>query len=196
MSLNDISLSPFVTASLYRSSLIANDSNEPIVKAPSTESKPKKDAVKDTMKESVQEEKDQTPADPIAIGWKHLGSNNKNILIVVNHTDVTHLPDEELGFLTAILSACKLDLGDVSIINMNNYADHNYKDLISHFSSKIVLLFGYDPVSFGLPVDFPHYQVQALNNTTFLFSPALSERNADPLFKSKLWVCLKRIFGI
>jgi hypothetical protein len=194
MSLNDISLSPFVAASLYRSSLIANDSNETIVKAPSPETKPKKEPAKQKDSEEVIIE--PAKADPTLPGWKHLGNNHKNILIVVNHSDVTHLPDEELGFLTSILSACKLDLGDVAIVNMNNYSEHNYKDFLDHFKSKTVLLFGYGPISFGLPVDFPHFQVQALNNCTFLSSPPLSERNTDSLFKSKLWVSLKRIFGL
>lgn len=188
MSLNDISLSPFVAASLYRSSLIANDSNESIVKSPAP-------GIKEEKKKKETED-DPIATDPIDTGWKHLGNNNKNILIVVNHTDVTHLPDEELGFLTAILSACKLNLGDVAIINMNNYSDKTHRDFISHFNSRIILLFGYDPLSFGLPIDFPHFQVQGLNNSTFLYSPAMSERNTDPLFKSKLWVCLKKIFGL
>jgi hypothetical protein len=177
MSLNDISLSPFVTASLYRSSLIEDDQHEPIVKTPSISSKAAPAiAATDT-------------------GWKHLGDNKKNILLVVNHTGITHLPDDELNFITAILSACKLDLGDVAIVNLNNYPAYSYKDFIGHFNSRNVLLFGMDPVSFGLPVDFPQFQVQSVAKTTFLYSPTLAEIKEDKLFKSKLWVCLQRIFG-
>jgi hypothetical protein len=129
-----------------------------------------------------------------ATAWKYLGENKKNILIVVNHIDTTHLPDEDLAFLTTILSACKLSLADVAIVNKNNYSNQTYKEYTGHFKSKIVLLFGTDPVSFGLPLDFPHFQVQSFSKCTFLYSPSLNEY--DQLVKSKLWVCLQRIFGV
>jgi hypothetical protein len=175
MSLNDISLVPFVTASLYRSSLIEDDQHESIVKPPSA-AKPE-------------------PQAETAKGWKYLGDNKKNILLVVNHPGITHLPDDELSFITAILSACKLDLGDVAIANRNNYPAYNYKDFTGYFNSRTLLLFGIGPVDFGLPVDFPQFQVQSVAKTTFLYSPALKDINNDKLFKSKLWVCLQRIFG-
>jgi hypothetical protein len=183
MSLNDISLNPFIAASLYRSSLIESDSNEPIVKVPSAAAK-KKEAEPVTEKAEPATEK----------AWKYLGDNKKNILLVVNHSGITHLPDDELGFVTAILSACKLDMGDVAIVNRNNYPEHGYKEFLKYFGSKTVLLFGISPADFDLPVDFPEFQVQSVNNTTFLYSPPLEERNNDKLFKSKLWVCLQKMF--
>jgi hypothetical protein len=174
MDLNNIELTPQLAASWYSFTLVDNFSNETIEKPePITR-------VTET-------------AEP---AFKFLGSNGKNILLIVNYSDATHLPDEELTFLTSILTACKLDLGDVAIVNRNNYPDSFYKDYKDHFNSKIVLLFGIDPVSFGLPVDFPQFQVQSFANTTFLYSPPLEERKKDQLFKSKLWVCLKRIFSI
>lgn len=175
MSLNDIRLSPSLTAALYRSSLI-NDGN---ISLPAKE-----------PKETEEKIIEQQPS------WKQLGNNEKNILIVVSYNDTTHLPDEELSFLTNILSACKLTLGDVSIVNINNYSNHIYKDFTDHFKSRIILLFGVEPTSFGLPIDFPHFQVQSFSNLTFLYSPAMEERHQDQLFKSKLWVSLRRVFGI
>jgi hypothetical protein len=128
--------------------------------------------------------------------WKYLGANQKNILVMVDYPDTVHLPDEELSFLTSMLTACKLSLADVVIINRNNYKETPYKELISHFKSKIIFLFGVDPVSFGLPVSFPHFQVQPFANASFLYAPPLEERKKDELLKSKLWVSLRRIFGI
>jgi hypothetical protein len=137
------------------------------------------------------------PAATIATsGRKYLGENQKNILIVVDYKDTVYLPDEELGFLTSMLTACNLGLADVAIINRHTNKETGYKEAITQFNSRIVFLFGVDPVAFGLPVDFPHYQVQAFANTTFLFTPSLEERKKDNLLKSKLWVCLRKIFGI
>ena len=128
--------------------------------------------------------------------WKYLGENKKNILVVVNNNATVHLPDRDLSFLTNMLGACKLGLADVAIVNGNNYDEINYKEMIAQFSSRIIFLFGIEPVSFGLPVTFPHFQLQPFANATFLFTPSLEECNNDALMKSKLWVCLRRLFNI
>lgn len=176
MGLNDIRLSSTLTAALYKNVLIDTDTNEAA-------------------------EKHMPPATPVATTeatgtLKSLGNNQKNILVAVNYTGITHLPDEELNFLTNILAACKLDMGDIAIINIANTPGHSYKKYTGHFKSRIVLLFGIDPVSFGLPVDFPAFQVQPVAGCTFLYAPVLEECRQDNLLKSKLWVCLRRIFGI
>jgi len=127
---------------------------------------------------------------------KSLGGNQKNILVVVKNANITYLPDEDLEFLTNILKACKLNLEDVAIVNTNNNPGEGYREYLKNWSSKIVLLFGVDPVSFDLPVNFPEFQVQSLTNTKFLYSPSLNECRTDKLLKSKLWVSLQRIFGL
>lgn len=180
MSLNHIQLPASLVAALYPSSLIetgeaASTASEPVT-PPATERK-------------------TTEQPATGTEWKFLGNNGRNILIIVNYNSVLHLPDEELSFLTTILTACKLNLGDVAIVNTNNYPRHSYRDYLGHFNSKVILLLGVDPASFGLPVDFPPFQVQSFNNATFLHAPSLAECH-DKLVKSKLWVCLKRIFNL
>ena len=128
--------------------------------------------------------------------WKYLGNNKRSILVVVSYAGSAYLPDEELNFLTKMLTACKLSLDDVAIVNSAHYPDRQAREYQQFFRSSIVFLFGPDPVSFGLPVSFPHYQVQAVAGTTYLFTPPLEERHRDDLLKSKLWVCLKRIFSL
>jgi hypothetical protein len=125
-----------------------------------------------------------------------LGNNQKNILIVVNYTDSVHLPDAELSFLTGILGACKLSMGDVAVINYYKHSTFSYKDLVSHFKTKNVFLFGVEPDAFGLPMSFPHFQSQIFSNSSFLFAPSLTELLDDKVLKSKLWVCLRRIFSV
>ncbi|MBC7946938.1 MAG: hypothetical protein H7Y42_03595 [Chitinophagaceae bacterium] len=128
--------------------------------------------------------------------FRFLGENRKQILVMVDYSDAVFLPEEELAFLTTMLSACKLDLGDIAIVNRHQHPDGNYKQLLSTLNSKIIFLFGVPPLSFGLPIDFPHYQVQNFSNATFLYSPRLEETKDDGILKSKLWVSLRRIFGI
>jgi hypothetical protein len=179
MDLNHINLPAFVIADLYHSSLI--DAGE-------TAAKPKPEEIF-IEKKSIH---DRTET----MDWKYLGENRKNILIIVNHKDGVHLSDDDLNFLTGILGACKLNIGDVAIVNLNNHPGASYKELTSYLKSRRVFLFGVEPAAFGLPMSFPHFQLQSFANISFLFSPVLKELENDKLLKSKLWVCLKRIFEI
>ena len=181
MDLNNIELPASLVAELYPSSL--SESNDIPVK---------KMVVVEVIKDVVP---------PIAITgndapWKSLGSNFKNILIIVKSNEAVHLTDNELTFLTGILTACKLTLADVAIVNLNNRSETSYKELTTHFKSKVVLLFDTEPAAFGLPMSFPHYQIQAFANNSFLYSPSLKELENDKVEKSKLWVCLKRLFNL
>lgn len=181
MSLNDLQLPGIVVAKLYPDSLI--DSPSGTVATPYKEEVP-------AIIRSV-----SIPASEVN-EWKHLGTNHQNILVVVKYEQALHLPDDELDFLTRMLTACKLGIADVAIINHNNYVNITAKNILSHFKSQKVFLFGIEPAEFGLPVSFPHYQVQAVAGITYLHTPSLEERHTDSLLKSKLWVCLKQIFGV
>ena len=174
MDLNHIKLPASVVEELYHSSLIESDET-PVTqtKAAIIESEPSENS-----------------------GWKWLGENRKNVLIIVSYSDAVHLPDNELTFLTGILGACKLSMADVAVLNLNNHPEASYKELVAFFKSKIVLLFAVEPASFGLPMSFPHFQIQPFAGNSFLFSPSLKELENDKVLKSKLWVCLKRLFNI
>jgi hypothetical protein len=125
-----------------------------------------------------------------------LGNNKKNILICVKYPSVLHLPDEQLTFLVTMLTACKLTLSDIAIVNLKNFTDQSYKKIINKFKPGLAFLFGIEPAAFGLPVNFPAYQLQPFNNCSFLYAPSLDELGSDKLLKSKLWVCLRKIFSI
>lgn len=125
---------------------------------------------------------------------QYLGNNQKNILVVVLHQSVPFLPDEELKFLTNILAACKLSIADIAIINHFNLDERDIRNIID--SEKTVLLFGVDPLSIGLPINFPQFQLQQFNKRTYLHAPGLSQIENDKALKSKLWNTLKVLFAI
>lgn len=172
--INHIKLPASVVADIYHSSLI------------DMEEKP--------MDQLTDDHAENKPAElPI---WKWLGENKKNILVIVSYPDAVHLPDNDLALLTGILGACKLSLADVAVLNHYNLPEASYKELLAFFKSKIVLLFEVEPASFGLPMIFPHFQIQPFAGNSFLFSPSLKELENDKILKSKLWVCLKRLFNL
>lgn len=179
MGLNDLHLSPDMIASLYPCSLVNLDN-----------------PWQSRSTASVAAEITKQPETIIETAWKFLGNNQKNILIVVNYDSAVHLPDEDLNFLINMLAACKLSLGDVAVVNKNNYKETGYKEFLAHFKSRIMLLFDVKPVAFGLPVSFPFFQVQSVVNCIFLYAPALEQQRNDALLKSKLWVSLRSVFGI
>lgn len=179
MNIDKILLPPSLIAGLYPDSLIDPGKNEHINRVESTLPVSPSNANKDS-----------------GTTFKSLGNNKKNILVLVKNAETVFLPDNELTFLTGILNACKLTLDDVAILNIHHYPGVPDLALSNFFKSKIVLLFSVEPLSLGLPLDFPQFQIQPFSNKTFLFSPSLKELEDDKILKSKLWVCLKRIFNL
>lgn len=123
-----------------------------------------------------------------------VGGNEKKILIVVWYEAAPLVPEAELTFLTSILTACKLTLNDVVLINWNNRGDSVYTDLLHRFESRFVLLFDVRPVQFGLPMDFPPFQIQAFDSRQYLYAPALQKIREHKGIKTELWNALKKLF--
>jgi hypothetical protein len=166
MDINNIQLTPATVTALFKNTLYNEESKQP---------------------EMIKEEK--------AV-FKYLGQNNKKILLLVSYTDTAFLPDKPLDFLTSILGACKLNLADVAIINIANARDVNYKSLTKELQMQHAILFDISPDSLSLPVNFPLYQIQAFSNCTYLYVDSLEALEADKELKTKLWLCLKKIFGV
>ena len=127
---------------------------------------------------------------------KYFGKNNKHIALLIDNASLPYLPDNELTFLTNILSACKLSLADVAILNIHSIPLNRMEESLHTIESNIVILFGMDPLAIDLPINFPQFQIQRFNGKTYLFSPTLQELEADKALKLKLWNCLKTLFGI
>ncbi len=125
-----------------------------------------------------------------------LGENKKKVSIIVEHTDVIYLPDDELNFLLGILSACKLSMADVALLNFVNNPSLTYRELSEQLMAEKILLFGIEPSALELPLQFPHYQIQQYNNQVYLSSPALKILADNKEEKIRLWGCLKQVFAI
>lgn len=127
---------------------------------------------------------------------KFMGSNQQHITILVNATDARFLNDKYFAFLSGILNACKLSVADVAIINIHQQKNLHHQNISTLTNPKIVLLFGVAPEEIGLPLHFPHFQVQPFNHITYLSSPSLDKIEADKLLKTQLWTSLKSIFQL
>ena len=132
------------------------------------------------------------------VNW-FLGSYEKKIVVLVNDPENLFLDDSSLQFLTGILTACKLNLGQVALINFNKHPV-SYKRLKKDLQPQSLLLFGISAMQIELPFDMPEYKVQSYDNCTILIAPPLQILNsiAEETKKQKamLWNCLKKMFDL
>ncbi|HVU95694.1 MAG TPA: hypothetical protein VHE34_10745 [Puia sp.] len=182
MSINNIVLSDLLVRELYGNTALVPPTNPPVAAKPAPiPSQPASAA----------------PAEPQ--GYKFLGKNNRGIAIIVDTPGAAFLPDPQLEFLTKILEACRMNIGDVAIVN-HHTAPVAIAALRQQLQPQNVLLFGIEPTAIRLPINFPEFKIQPYDQCTYLSAPPLQQLVANTpdakLLKSKLWVCLKTLFDV
>jgi hypothetical protein len=206
MSLKEIELSNALIAELYRNVLVGDaiaGSLTPAEEPPVTRAGSANDAQLPGFSNSVvtpaSSAAGPTPAGIAAESqpYRFLGKNQKKVTVLARYADDPYIPEEHLQFLIKILSACKLNLGDVAIINDNTAAVEISK-LKQELTPAHVLLFDIQPDEIGLPLSFPMLKAQVFDGCTFLTIPPIAvlngnDENARSL-KKQLWDCLKKMF--
>jgi hypothetical protein len=172
MSINNIALTPNQLAALYTKSLVA-------VATPA----------------SATEKKAIPAAKEVSIA--SLGKNQQQITIVVAYKDHAFLPDEHLKFLTTILQACHLNMGDVAIVNYEQ-TPARFEELKETLLCKTLLLFGITPETLSI-APMPAFTATGFNDCQVIWGNSLNEMidGAEArVVKTKLWLCLKAFFGV
>lgn len=177
----------FILAGLYRDSLVLA---ERTIEQPQIAKKPEQ-----VNKKSPKQDVEQ----PAPVKKWFLGDNKKNIAILLKDPDAVHINDEWLGTLSKLLSACKLNLADVAIINLK--PEMTFEQIREALNPQHVLLFDVSTNDIALPFSIPNYQVQKYGGTTFMTAPAIT-LSADKITerikteKRNLWEKLKLIFNV
>ncbi|MHA4847137.1 hypothetical protein ACX0G7_23425 [Flavitalea antarctica] len=131
--------------------------------------------------------------------YRYLGKNQKKVSIIARYKDDPYIPEEHLQFLIKILSACKLNLGDVAILN-DASGGVSMAKLKKQLNPAFVLLFGVEPAEIGLPLNFPPLRPQLFEACYFLNIPAIDSLLPDTEtakgLKKQLWDCLKKMFSV
>ena len=127
---------------------------------------------------------------------KYLGQNAKRIALLINNPSVPFLTDSEFSFLTSILTACKLSLADVALLNIYKTEPDAILVQLNKLNSDKVIMLGVDPLSPGLPINFPQFQLQLFDKRTYLYAPTLEDLEKDKTLKQRLWTCLKTMFEL
>lgn len=114
--------------------------------------------------------------------------------VVFSQAEDKALRPQQLDFLHNIMKACKLEKKDYTIIT-NKQADFSdYQSTHGQFKQKQLILFGIDPAAIGLPINFPHFQVQSFQHVRYLAAPTLEAIEIDKALKMQLWQCLKQLY--
>ena len=166
MSLDNIELTPFLIQELFKNSLV-----EFYDRAPTQKTKQ-------------------------VLPFNILGNNKSRVIIIIENDETVYLPDTQLNFLLGILSACKLTMDDVAILNIKKNKAVTYKAIELELKAEKIILFGVSAVQIELPIEFPNYQIQQYNNQSYVSAAPLSHLQDDKAEKTKLWTCLKQLFSI
>lgn len=166
MSLDNIQLPAFVIQDLFRNTLVDINSNE----------------------------KKQSIAGNNELNF--FGGNKQHIILLVNNRDTTFVTDQQLTFLSGILTACNLTLEDIGLLNIATAPAISYKTVSDEFKARIVIMFGIASESIHLPFVMPAFQRQSYNNQVYLAVPSLNELENNKDLKRKLWTVLQQIFSI
>lgn len=121
------------------------------------------------------------------------GKKAMRAVIVAMHSN-EKIEKEANELLSGILTACKLDNSNAAVLYTDKESETDLQFIKTHYTTSIVILFGIAPAAFGLPINFPPFQIQQVDNIQFVASPALEEMISDKSLKMQLWNCLKQIF--
>lgn len=133
--------------------------------------------------ETVKEEPKETSFD-------YIGENNRYFLIVVDDKTHKNLNTPHKEMLMKIMSAKKLELRDIAILNLAQYSDATFEQLRDFFSCSKVALFGIDPKRLGLPAmgaNQPEKQLGVKVLATF----SLEEMSSNTDKKREFWNVMK-----
>jgi len=117
---------------------------------------------------------------------KFLGDFGRKILILVTEPKHAYVSDEDLKFLTGILTACKLSMADVGVFNLHGHNSGTVPQLIETCSPSSCWLFGVEARALG----------PASPDRPLFTAPALAQLSGDPEAKRQLWGQLKNHYGI
>ena len=219
----NIQLPPLLLADLYRQSLVVLDDVQTIgrtapqrvvevpalpavkIEIPAQNTSHTNDsAVQNIPPAIVQQPQTPVPVTPPAQAnapanekIAFLGGFARKILIVVNEPGTLHLPDDELDMLGKMLTALRFSIADVAIVNIAAQQT-NFMAVYNQLPATTSIWLGVEPASLGVPMKFPHFQLQKWMDCAFLYSPALKTMKGDSpeikQVKRSLWETMKKMF--
>ncbi|MND38676.1 hypothetical protein D3C80_293850 [compost metagenome] len=130
--------------------------------------------------------------------FDYLGENNKYVLVLVNYPDSKHITDKDKEFFLKVISALKLTIEDVAVLNYAHYASTDINALKEYFSCSRIITFGVPQSSAVFRnVNMQDYSVTNVYGISLLpASDTLRIIESDKNKKIVLWNALKLLFNV
>ncbi len=119
------------------------------------------------------------------------GKNNKHFVWVVNDPDYPFLSDEDFKFVSEVMTACKMNMDDIALVNLAKSNLH-FAELIETLQPKFIILSALAQNW----LDADSYSLQQQEGFHFYITEELSILRKDKVKKSKLWLALKKMLGL
>lgn len=156
-----------------------------------------KDEIADAIQESAEHHSEiapeiRTQTEPVKSTpvFNYMGENNKSVLIIVNDPESEHINQVDLIFLLKILSAKKLELKDIAILNLAKHQDYSLNNLKSFFACNSILTYGINPNILGIQ-GLTANALQEFDGVKFLGTWSLRQMVNDDNKKRTYWNVLK-----
>jgi len=125
-----------------------------------------------------------------ATEFEYLGDNNKYFLILINDPIHTRISQVHQEMLMKVMSAKKLELRDLAIVNISRYYEADFNALKAFFTCSKLVLFGMDPKKIGLPA-FALNKTEQKGHVNILATYGLEEMRNSPDKKREFWNVMK-----
>ncbi|MBE9599120.1 hypothetical protein [Pedobacter sp. MC2016-24] len=134
----------------------------------------------------------QTKPRAEAIAFKFLGSNKRNVLILVNDSQNEVSDEKGRELLRKIVKSVNLSAADFALVNYAAYPDVKFEQFQSYFSPALVFAFGVSPLQLALPDQARNAIVQQ-GQVRLIFSTELKALDQDAATKKALWGSLQKL---
>lgn len=127
--------------------------------------------------------------------FHYLGENKRFTLVLVNYPEEEYMPEAEKAYLEKVLSAVKLTLDDIALLNYARYSDRKYTDLKDFFAFTTLLLFGVAPGLLHIPGPVLPYHLGLVEGVKILAADSTEVFRPDNGKKKPLWSELQKTFS-
>lgn len=121
------------------------------------------------------------------------GKNNKQFVWLVEEHYFPYLNDADFQFLGDVLTACKMNMEDIALVNVANNRNH-FDELVQQLQPKFIIASGVQVDA--LPIQPADYRVQEQEGYIICSTESLEAIRLDKSKKSKLWLALKQMLGL
>ena len=124
--------------------------------------------------------------------FNYLGSNKKNLLVLVHYADQDVMKEDHLTALESVLSRLGHTREDVAILNISKHDWTDHQQLLAHFTPAKMVILGQKALPNGI-AQLNLNQAQKAGTTTTLYTFSFDEMMTNVENKKAFWEQMKNL---